>query len=219
VDVQTSLRLGHVGDIVPKESTWTADFILSFRWTGETEHRVDDFRIANGEIVRLEKRESFESGSEHYAEYDVVARMTRTSTSPHFPTGDEWLFIDVEDASLNATSVRYVAEQRNSDVRPRAIPCGIHLVDFRVGTRNIGRPSMPLTPKTEERNEKVNSHFIFATLVAPDSVGIYQRLFRALFGAVAIALIVPFVRQVVTLLTCDRVFGLFGLTASLSPAR
>ena len=51
VDVEIGLSLDRVEEIALRESAWTADFILSLRWTGETEHRVDDFRIANDQIL------------------------------------------------------------------------------------------------------------------------------------------------------------------------
>lgn len=193
-DVHVGLSMTRVEEILLKESAWTADFILSFRWTGETAHPVESFHVANGQIVRVEKRESFTNGTEHYAEFNVVARMTRRSSDPRFPMSNEWLIIDVEDTTSSASALRYVADPRNSEVRPNAIPGNVDLVDFNVGTEVSGRSSVPLRSEVHDTSKQARSHFIFAMLVTPDSFGIYQRLFRALFGAVAISLIVLFIR-------------------------
>jgi hypothetical protein len=142
----------------------------------------------------MEKRASFESGSEHYAEYGVEARITRTSDGSRFPIAETGLLIDVEDTTSSGASFRYLADKADSEIRAGAIPHSMDLVDFMVSAGTSSSPSAPLRPKLERETGEARSHFIFAMLVEPDRAGIYMRLFRALFGAVAIAFIVFFIK-------------------------
>lgn len=185
LDVQVGLVMNRIGDFALKESVWTADFNIFFHWSGEAVNPGENFRIVNGQIMQQEKVDEYRNNGENFAEYHVVARVTKPFDASRFPFAVEGLVVEVEDTSHD---LRYLADKDDSNIRPEAVPRGLKLDRFLAGsiTKNIlpGRGKAEISGKTE-----IRSQIIVGMLVVPDSFGIYLKLFQALLASVAVALI------------------------------
>src|SRR5208282_619878 len=75
-EVRVGIYLNRVGEFSLKDSSWTADFDIWFRWTGEGIRPGETFQVVNGQIDRREKKELYARGKVHYERYRVKARLT-----------------------------------------------------------------------------------------------------------------------------------------------
>jgi hypothetical protein len=213
VDVRVGLRLNRIEEFALKESAWTGDFNLSFRWTGDAVNPGEGFRIANSQIVLREKERSYERGGERYEEYHVVARIAKSFDASRFPFGDEGLLMQVEDATHGLEALRYVADERSTGVSSDSVPRSVRLARTLSGV--TVRPNEPgLDPGVLRSDREVHSQFYFAMLIAPKSLGIYLKLFQALFASVAVSLIALYIK--VTSIDCRFGLPIGGFFASVS---
>lgn len=196
VDVLVGGYINRIGEFVMKEAAWTADFTLWFTWNSDAMDPGKSFRIINGQILQRDKGESYQRGREHYVEYYVTARMAKPFEALRFPFGEEGLLIQVEDAVHGVETLRYAADRKDSGVRPEAIPQGFTLTGFLVDTKIAGHRSGRSTPGPAGGMKEARSQFIMAMLVVPDNIGIFQKMFQALFASVAVALIALYIKPI-----------------------
>ena len=194
LDVQVSLRMNRFGEFSLRESGWSADFDIAFRWTGSGPNPGETFRLANGQILQREKGVSFDKGEEHYAEYRVLARIVKSFDSSRFPFSDEPLAIEVEDATRRLTTLRYVEDKQNTGVRPESIPRNLKLTRTLSGVTT--RPAGGAQGEIGSVGKASDSYSLYflAILVAPGSIGMYLKLFQALFASVALSLLALFIK-------------------------
>jgi hypothetical protein len=196
VDLLVGISVRRVGDFALRESAWTSDFNIWFRGPMSAINPGEDFRIVDGEILQREKVESEDRGPQRYEEYHVVARVMKTFDGARFPLADEALLIQVEDIAHPLQALRYVADARNSYVGPESMPTNVRLIKSLAAVKTETYRS--------EGKIKAHSQFVFAILVAPNSVSIYLKLFQALFASVAVALVALYIRPI----HIDARFGL-----------
>jgi hypothetical protein len=186
-DIAVGVSVRRVGELAPQESAWTGDFILWFRGPLDRVNPGEHFRIVDGEIQQQDKVVSATSSPQRYAEYHVVARMTHEFDGLRYPLADEALLIEVADITHPSQALRFVAGEKDSYVGQQAMPPNVRLIE-----------SMATARLLEYRSEgtiKAHSQFVFAMLVAPNGVGLYLKLFQALFACVAVALIALYVKS------------------------
>jgi len=191
-DVQISLRVNRFGEFALRESGWSVDFDIAFRWTGPILSPGETFRLTNGQILQREKGVTLDNGNEHYAEYRVLARMVKSFDSSRFPFSDEPLVIEVEDATRRLTALRYVEDKQNSGVRPESIPRNLKLTRTLSGV--TARRAGGSEGETSASAANSYSRYFLAMLVLPGSIGVYLKLFQALFASVALTLLALFIK-------------------------
>jgi hypothetical protein len=196
VDVLVGISVRRVGDFALRESAWTSDFNIWFRWPKDAVNPGEDFRIVNGQIQQREKVESEERGPQRYEEYHVVARMMKAFDGARFPVADEALLIQVEDIAHPLQALRYMPDARNSYVGPESMPTNVRLIK--------SLATVKIESYRSEGKTKAHSQFVFAMLVEPNSLSIYLKLFQALFASVAVALVALYIRPI----HIDARFGL-----------
>jgi len=214
VDVQVRLSMNRIGEFAMKESAWSGDFTLSFRWTGDSVNPGKDFRIVNGQIMQRELEKSYQRGGERFEEYRVAARITKPFDASRFPFGDEGLLVQVEDAAHGLGELRYVADIRNSGVSSESIPRIMSLARTLAGVQVRSSGPGQSDPAVPRSDTEAYSRFFFAMLVAPNSLGIYQRMFQALFASVAVSLIALYIK--VNSIDCRFGLPVGGFFASVS---
>lgn len=186
VDVQVALTVNRIGAVAFKESTWTADFNVSFRWRGDAVEPGKDFRVANGQIDQREKVEGHQRGGERYEQYRVVARIAKSFDASRFPFGDEGLAVEIEDSTHGLNALRYLADESHSGVPPEAMSPHMRLQQKLVG----------VTVRRAESPHEAHSRFFLAMLIGTKSAPIFLSLFQALFAAVAVAFVVFFIKPI-----------------------
>jgi hypothetical protein len=201
VNVMVGGRINRVGEFSLRESIWTADFNLWFSWNSDKVNPGRDFRIVNGQIMQQVNVENARRGKDHYVEYQIAARLTEDFDASRFPFAEDGLFVLVEDITQGTEAIRYVADRQGSGISPEAMPQGMNLIRFmadtKTGIHGNAQASTGLPVK-------VRSQFLLAMLVIINGLGVYQKLFQALFASVAVSLIALFIRP----LNLDCRFGL-----------
>ena len=201
VDVSAGIYVRRIGGFSLREAQWTADFDIWFGWSGEPLRPGETFEIVNGDIQRREKIDSFVRNGMNYERYRVTARMTKHFDPSRFPFADEALTIEIQDVPSKAATIRYVADEEGSGLEEDALPQNVRLRrTMLIATAHRMGPGAGHSGG----DGMVVSRLIHATLVEPRSVGVYWRVFRALFAAVAVAMIVFFIRPAYV----DARFGL-----------
>jgi hypothetical protein len=194
-DVRTGIEINRFDEFSLVESSWTVDFDIWFRWTGDTLNPGKSFNVVNGEILRRELKKQIVRGTERYEQYRVTARISKSFDPSRFPFNDEGLVIQIEDDDRGAGELRYVADTGIVDLpylptfRPVRVKTSLLLVKL----HDYGRVSNADAPGAGVR---MNSTLIFGMLVKPPGVSLYIRLFQALFASVAIAFIVFFIKPI-----------------------
>lgn len=196
VDVAAGVYLNRISELAIKESAWTADFNLWFRWSGDTLSPGEDFRVVNGQVQLREKLESSASGAERYEEYRVIARMMKEFDPSCFPFGYVGLLVEVEDAAHGVETLRYVADECNSGVAAEAMMRSVKLIRSMVGVTTRSSRAGLAQPGKPDGSRRVHPQLFFAILGMPAGFSIYLRLFQALFASVAVALITLYIKPI-----------------------
>jgi len=196
VDVLVGIYINSIGEFSLKESGWTADFDIWFRWTGEGVRPGENFQVVNGQIDQREKKDAYVTGREHYERYRVKARLTKFFDSSRFPFSDQGLTIQMEDSTHEAERLRYVADEQGSGINRLGVPQSLKITKSLMTVRLHSYGSRRGDPRLSPNTADVHSRFIFAMLVSPPSREVYLKLFQALFASVAIAFIVFFIKPI-----------------------
>ncbi len=196
VTVAVGVRLNGMEAISLRESSWTADFDIWFRWTGDEVNPGEHFRIVNGNVDFREREASFVEGSAHYERYGVKARVNASFDMGRFPFGDQTVTIQVEDGAQGAGALRYVADERDSGVSRLGVPANLKISRTLAAVKLHSYQSRRGDPRIPEGEADVHSRFIFAMLLSPPGLAVFVKLYQALFASVAIALVVFFIKPI-----------------------
>jgi hypothetical protein len=194
VDVLVGIYVNRIGEFSLRDSGWTADFDIWFRWTGDEVSPGKDFEVVNGQVDQREKKEVYVAGQEHYERYRVKARLTKFFDASRFPFNDEGLTIELEDGTHGAERLHYVADEQGSSINRSGVIQGVEITKSLVAVKLHSYGSRRGDPRLPPDAGDVHSRFIFAMLVSPPSAALYIRMFQALFASIAIACIVFFVK-------------------------
>jgi hypothetical protein len=196
VDVIVGVYINSIGEISLKESGWTADFDIWFRWTGDQVRPGENFQVVNGQIDQREKKEAYVTGQEHYERSRVKARLTKFFDASRFPFSDQGMTIQMEDSTHGAERLRYVADEQESGINRLGVLQSLKikksLMTVKLHSYGSRRGDLRLSPNTAD----VHSRFILAMLVSPPSTVLYMKMFQALFASIAIAFVVFFIKPI-----------------------
>jgi hypothetical protein len=196
VGVKVGIYVNRIGEFDAKEGGWTADFDIWFRWTDARINPGETFQLVNGEIHQREKKETYARGRERYERYRVKARITKFFDASRFPFGDEVLTIKIEDEARGEEELRYVAEEGGSGINPLGFSRHLSFPKTLAMVKYHSHESTGEDPRNPPGTPEVHSRFIFAMFGKIPSLQIYLRNFQGLFGSVAIAFIVFFIRPI-----------------------
>jgi len=214
VDVRVGVNINRIGEFALKESAWTADFNLWFLWSSDAVMPGETFNLVNGQILQQNIRETSQNGTERYVEYHMVARMRMDFDATRFPFAEEAVHIQVEDATPGAVAVRYVADEQHSALGNAAMPRAATCSSFKVYTSTSDDTSRPGKRGASGGKPVGRSQFTAQMQIVPEGVGIYRRMFQALFASVAVALIALYIKP--THVDCRFGLPVGGFFASVS---
>jgi hypothetical protein len=121
VNVLVGMYINNIGEFSLRESAWTADFDIWFRWTGGEVRPGNNFEVVNGRIDQRDKKEAYVMGREHYERYRVKARLTKFFDASRFPFSDQGMTIQIEDSTHGAERLRYVADEQESGMNSSGV--------------------------------------------------------------------------------------------------
>lgn len=183
-----------IGDFSLKEGTWTSDFDIWFRWTGNKVSPGKTFQVANAQVDSRELTDAYSKGQEHYERYHVKAHITQQFDVSRFPFSDEGLAIQVEDRTHDIRSLRYVADKPNSGYSRDGEPHTFRIVGSLAGvTQRVSGSSLG-DPRAASRASDAHSIYVFLLFGSPLGARLFIALFQALYAAVAIGLLAAFIK-------------------------
>jgi hypothetical protein len=196
VDVHVGMYINRIGEFAVKESSWSADFDIWFRWSGDGIKPGENFQVVNGQIDQREKQDTHVSGGQHYERYRVKARLTKFFDASRFPFSDQGLTIQVEDSAHKAERLRYVADEQESGINRSGVPQVLKITKSLAMVKVHSYKSTRGDPQLSSNAADVRSRFTFGMLVSPPGSVSYLKMFQALFVSVAIGLIVFFIKPI-----------------------
>jgi hypothetical protein len=211
VDVLVGIYINSIGEVSLKDSTWSADFDIWFRWTGDGVSPGKNLEIVNGQIDQRDKKETYTAGRVHYERYRLRGRLAKSFDPSRFPFNDEGLTIEVEDGTDGAARLRYIADEQGSGINRSGVHQGLGITKSLMAVKSHSYESRRGDPRLPSDATDVHSRLIFAMLVSPRSAAVYLKLFQALFASIAIAFIVFFIKPI----HVDPRFGL-GIGAAFA---
>ena len=109
-EVAMGAYLLRLSEVSQKDGTFSVDMWVWFRWKGDDLKPYDTFEIANGKIESRSNAEVSDDGGYHYTSVRVQGTVFHDYDVRRFPLDDHRLTIELEDENLDASSLRYVAD-------------------------------------------------------------------------------------------------------------
>ena len=194
VRMQAGIYLDRVVELSVKDSAWTADFYLWFRWRGEGVDLGENFQVVDGWIESKEKADEYTNGDEHYRLYRVVARITKFFDVSRFPCDDHVLTVNVESPAFERDKLLFVADGQNSGVSSRTQITGYSIYRQAILEKPHAYRSTRGDPRLAVGTERTHSQLRMGVWVRRPGWGFYLKMFIALFGAVGVAILVFFIK-------------------------
>jgi hypothetical protein len=193
-DVLAGVYLNRIPRISMKDSNFDIDFYIWFRWKGNDVSPGQNFQIVNGEINNKQKQAEWESGEEHYEQYQVTANINKYFDMHIYPLDSQNITIEIEDSLNSIDELSYIPDASNNCNMSRQI-----IVP--------GYDTKWISPLTRVHNYETNfgspwtntsaanySQLIFGASLSHQGWGLYFKLFHALFIAVLVAILSFFLK-------------------------
>ena len=186
--------LNNVFAVDIKNSQFTVDFYVWFRWEGDDLKPLDTFELANGRITAKTGFVKKKLGTQNYALCRVLGTITKFWDMRRFPLDKHTLTIEIEDSEQDERTLDYVVDADNAGISPELeIPgwivtrTGGRALQHRYHT-NYGDTSLAT------RQESSYARYIYSIDVARPGIGRFLRVFFGLFISVLISWCAFFVR-------------------------
>lgn len=193
--VKVGAYLDRIVELSVKDTFWTADFFVWFVWRDRDFHPGDTFRVVDGDITKREKvKEEVLPDGSIYALYEVEAKVTKFFDVSRFPADDHLLTLRIEDAQHDETRLHFTADTEASGLSSRVFVPGYKTGASSVAVQAQSYQTSYGDPRLPPGHEVTYSQFIYGVPVARDGAGFYIKLFQGLYAAVAIAILVFFIK-------------------------
>lgn len=189
VPVSVGLYLEGIEALSLRDSNWTANFMIWFRWQGDRALNPGaNFRVVDGRVERREvvEERTAPDGS-HYQRLRVVARMTKFFNTTRVPLDSHMLNIYIEDGRADATRMRYVADPA-SRLSSRARISGYRITGFRQVVKPHTYRSAFGDPDLTPEARVSFTEFAIGVTIERAGPGVYLKVFIGLFAGMALAL-------------------------------
>ncbi len=191
-EVTVGIYVDHIVDLSTKNTSWTVDFYVWFRWQDSTLNPGNTFHVLNGEILRRELMDSTNIENEKYMLYRVVAQITKFFNVTRYPRDNHALTISIEDQKNQWQHLKYIPDRITSDVSSRVKIPGYSVTEAEM----VSKPHPYRTNRGDNRYP-AGSKIYFNQLVYGMNIyrpdwGLYFKMFQVLFASVATSLLVFF---------------------------
>ena len=198
IPVKSGIYLDRIVALSMPEVSWTADFYLWFSWTGHPELDPGaNFQVVDGWIDSKELADSYHEGEVHYQLYRVVATITKSFTVTRFPLDDHLLTINIENTGLERGQMVFVADTDSSGVSSRVKVPGYGIMPSErpiILEKAHAYKSTRGDPRLAAGTRSIHSQLRLGVHLAREDWGYFWKLFQALYIAVAISMLVFFIK-------------------------
>ena len=214
VPVTVGFYVDRISSFSVRDVSWTVDFYVWFRWTGDSVESGNEFQVVDGwiESKALEKKEV--NGSEHYERYRVMATITEPFNVSRFPLDDHLLTIKIENPLYQRHQMLFVPDMENTSASSRLKVPAYEISEAML----IEKPHSYKTTRGDPRLPAgIKSSYSQARLgfgLHRPGWGYFFKMFQSLYVALMIAMLAMFIKPT----NVDPRFGLWigGLFAAVA---
>ena len=204
VPVTVGFYVDRISNLSVRNVSWTVDFYVWFRWTGDSIEPGNDFHVVDGWIESKVKEKEELSGDEHYERYRVIATITEPFNVSRFPLDEHLLTIKIENPRYQRHQMMFVPDLENTSASSRLkVPAYEILVAELIEKPHSykttrGDPSLPPGVKSNYSQARLGIGLHRA------GWGYFFKMFQALYVALMIAMLAMFIKPT----NVDPRFGL-----------
>jgi hypothetical protein len=204
--VTAGIYVDRIVELSIKDTGWTVDFYLWFRWNGEPIEGIERFDAVDGSIESRTLEAEYTHGDEHYLMYRVVAQITKFFDISRFPCDDHLLTIAIEHPGKLRHELMFVADEKDSTVSSRAKAPGYKISQAKIVEKAHSYKTARGDPRLPGGGGVKATHSQLRYGLGISRVGwsFYFKMFQGLFVAVAIATLALFIKPT----NVDPRFGL-----------
>jgi hypothetical protein len=193
--VLTGVYLNRIPNISLKDSNFDMDFYIWFRWKGNNVSPGQNFQIVDGDINKKLKQAEWQSGDEHYEQYQVTATMNKYFDMWRFPFDNQNITVEIEDVLNSIDELSYIPDtSKDCNMSSQIIVPGydttwicpiVRVHDYET---NFG------SPWANTSAASTYSQLIFGVGLSHQGWSFYFKLFQALVIAVLVAILSFFLK-------------------------
>lgn len=188
--VSVGIYLERIAELSTKNTSWTVDFYIWFRWQDSTLNPGSTFQVVDGEILTCDMIDTFTLNNDRYAQYRVVAQITKFFDVKRYPRDNHLLTISIEDKKHSIDILRYIPDTVDSFISSRVIIPGYTIGNPVLKTKTHSyKTNFGITNTASKTNTKYHQAIFSVEISRPDW-GLFFKMFQALFASVGIALLV-----------------------------
>jgi hypothetical protein len=198
IKVFTGMYVNKISAFSMKDSSWIVDFYIWFRWNdhNKTIEPGNNMQVVNGQILSKQKQDEFVNGSDHYEQYEVLARITQFFDMSLFPFDSHLLSIQIEDNVGLIDEFQYIPDGYLSNISSKLTIPGYRIVGFNTSAMSDTYETNFGDPRQLGINETTYSQYNFGILISRPGWGFYLKIFEGLFIAIIISIISFFIRPI-----------------------
>jgi hypothetical protein len=205
VKVSTGIYLDRIEELDIKQSRWTYEFYLWFKWKpneidllGEKHEKFQNelpFNIVNGEIISadlIEKQIDREKNT-GYIQYQVKAKTTQFFDVRLFPIDEHYLIVPIEHKWLDRGDVIFIPDTLESKLSSRVMIPGYTITkSIKLIEKAHAYQSARGNPKFSSTDMENFSQFRAGIKITKNGLPDILKLFLINFIAVIVTFIAPF---------------------------
>ena len=193
--VKVGSYIDSINNLSISDSSWVASFYMWFTWTGsKTLDPGGKMIIVDGTINKKELLEEFDGENNiHYQKYRVSAKLLKFFDTSRVPMETHMLNIYVEDGARDGSKLRYIAD-KDSNISSRVSIPGYKITGNSNVVKSHTYRSSYGDPRLSGSDKKTFTQYIIAVDIARKNMGVYGKIFLAMFAALALTLSSFFVK-------------------------
>jgi hypothetical protein len=196
--VTIGMYLENIGSVSLHDSTWSAVLDVWCRWqdadASDTFNPFEHLVAVDGAITDSTLLSHVDDGRDHYELRRLAVTFTKTFRIRTFPVDDHLLMASFENSAHTRRELLFVPDQADTAISHRAF-----LPNYRI-VRSLVVEN-PHTYKTsrgrsdiDEDHRRTYSQPRFVILIDRGGIGLFAKMFQALFVSVAVALLTSFIK-------------------------
>jgi len=187
--VYTGIYVDRIVKISTKETSWTVDFYIWFKWEGNDIDPGKTFQVIDGEFLSKTKAGEFINNNNHYVLYRVISRITKFFNIVRYPLDNHMLVIRIEDRDHNWNVLRYVPDERSAEYSSRVNVPGYQLKEAELVSKPHAYKTRRGDPRLPVDHQAIYSQIVYGVKMERPDWGLYFKMFQGLFASVAIAIV------------------------------
>ena len=189
VQVHTGMYVDRVVGLDIKNSSWTVETLIWFKWNGDAVQPGENLKIVGASMDSKELEDSYDEGSFHYQRYRVVATISKIFDITRYPCDDHQLDIIYENNNYKRYEMIFIPDSSESAVNPQVRVPGYNVSHVQIIESPYTYRTACGDPRIKASDRVTVSQFKMGIKLARRDSSFYVKLSVTLFAAVALSLL------------------------------